>query len=465
MSKSRPKSKNIEDTYPLSPMQEGMLFHSLYAPVSGVYVTQVTCTLGNLNVLALEQAWQEVIDRHPILRTAFVWENLKKPLQVVGRRVGAPWERQDWRELPETEQEERFRAYLKADRDRGFKLSSAPLMRLALFQLGKDTYKFVWSHHHILLDGWSVHLLINEVATFYACFCQGQNIRLNPSRPYRDYIAWLQRQDQAAAERFWRESFKGFTAPTPLSVDRKIGNAPDLEDRYGNERIGLSASTTAALQNLARSQKLTLNTVAQGVWAILLSRYSGEEDVVFGNVVSGRPADLTGVESMIGLFINTLPARVEVLSEASLLPWLKKFQEQQVETRRYEYSPLVQVQGVTDAPRSQPMFESLFVFENYPVDYTVSERDINLEARDYRVIERNNYPLAFVIGQGSELTLRISYDRRRFDAATINRMLGHLQTLLEGVITHQEQRISDLPMVTAAEQRRLLKAGTTMKRM
>jgi condensation domain-containing protein len=465
MSKSRPKSKNIEDTYPLSPMQEGMLFHSLYAPESGVYITQVACTLVNLNVLALEQAWQEVIDRHPILRTAFAWENLKKPLQVVGRRVGALWERQDWRGLSETEQEERFRAYLKADRGRGFKLSSAPLMRLALFQLSKDTYKFVWSHHHILLDGWSVHLLINEVASFYACLCQGRNILLNPSRPYRDYIAWLQRQDQAAAESFWRESFKGFTAPTPLGVDREIGNAPDLEERYGDERIGLSARTTTAIQNLARSQKLTLNTVAQGVWAILLSRYSGEEDVVFGNVVSGRPADLTGVESMIGLFINTLPARVDVSPEASLLPWLKKLQEQQVEMRRYEYSPLVQVQGLTDAPRSLPMFESLFTFENYPVDHTVPERDINLEARDYRVIERNNYPLAFVVGQGSELTLRIIYDRRRFDAATINRMLGHLQTLLEGVITHQEQPISDLPMVTATEQRRLLKAGTTMKRM
>jgi hypothetical protein len=465
MSESRPKSKNIEDTYPLSPMQEGMLFHSLYAPESGVYITQVACTLVNLNVLALEQAWQEVIDRHPILRTAFVWENLKKPLQVVGRRVGAPWERQDWRGLSETEQEERFRAYLKADRGRGFKLSSAPLMRLALFQLSKDTYKFVWSHHHILLDGWSVHLLINEVASFYACFCQGRNIRLNPSRPYRDYIAWLQRQDQATAESFWRESFKGFTTPTPLGVDREIGNGPDLEERYGDERIGLSAHTTAALQNLARSQKLTLNTVAQGVWAILLSRYSGEEDVVFGNVVSGRPADLTGVESMIGLFINTLPARVDVSPEASLLPWLKKLQERQVEMRRYEYSPLVQVQGLTDAPRSLPMFESLFTFENYPVDHTASERDVNLEARDYRVIERNNYPLAFVVGLGSELKLRIIYDRRRFDAATINRMLGHLQTLLEGVITHQEQRISDLPMVTAAEQRRLLKAVTTMKRM
>jgi surfactin family lipopeptide synthetase C len=461
MSKSRPKSKNIEDTYPLSPMQEGMLFHSLYAPESGVYITQVTCTLGNLNVLALEQAWQEVIDRHPILRTAFVWENLKKPLQVVGRRVGAPWERQDWRGLSETEQEERFSAYLKADRGRGFKLSSAPLMRLALFQLSKDTYKFVWSHHHILLDGWSVHLLINEVASFYACLRQGQNIRRNPSRPYRDYIAWLQRQDQAAAERFWRESFKGFTTPTPLSVDREIGM--DLEERYGDERIGLSAPTTVALQNLARSQKLTLNTVTQGVWAILLSRYSGEEDVVFGNVVSGRPSDLTEVESMIGLFINTLPVRVDVSPEASLLPWLKELQEQQVEMRRYEYSPLVQVQGLTDVPRGLPMFESLLTFENYPVDHTVTEQDVNLEAHDYRVIERNSFPLAFVVGQGSELTLRIIYDRRRFDAATITQMLGHLQTLVEGVITHQEQRISDLPMVTAAEQRRLLKAGTTMK--
>src|SRR5262249_41114100 len=160
----------------------------------------------------------------------------------------------------------------------------------------------------------------------YIGFCQSRNTRLNQGRPYRYYIAWLQQQDQAAAEGFWRQSFKGFTAPTPLSVDREIGSAPGLEERYGDERIRLSTPTMAALQNLARSQKLTLNTVVQGVWAILLSRYSGGEDIVFGNVVSGRPADLTGVESMIGLFINTLPVRVDVSPEASLLPWLRQLQ-------------------------------------------------------------------------------------------------------------------------------------------
>ncbi len=458
MSRLIPKSRNIEDAYPLSPMQEGMLFHSLYAPESGVYVTQVACTLGNLDVTSLEQAWSQIMDRHSILRTAFVWENLKKPLQVVGRRVGAPFERQDWRGAPKTEQEERWNAYLKADRGRGFKLSSAPLMRLALFEVGEDTYKFVWSHHHILLDGWSAHLLINEVFYLYTCFCRGQNIRLNPGRPYRDYIAWLQRQDQEAAERFWRQSLRGFTTPTSLGVDRKITSLPDGEERYGDERVRLSADTTASLQAMAKRHKLTLNTVAQGAWAVLLSRYSGADDVVFGSVVSGRPPDLAGVESMIGLFINTLPVRVETPQEALLLPWLKNLQDQQVEMRRYEYSQLTQIHGFSDAPRGAPLFESLFTFENYPVDHTAPEQDLKLELHDYRVIERNNYPLAFIVGQGPELKLRILYDRRRFDQATITGMLGHLQTLLEGMITHQDRRISDLPMVTAAEQRRLMSA-------
>ncbi len=441
-----------------------MLFHSLYAPESGVYITQVACTLRNLNILALEQAWQQVIDRHPILRTAFVWENLQKPLQVVGRRVGVPLEQQDWRELSETEQEERFKVYLQAERTRGFKLSSAPLMRLALFQVSKDSYKFTWSHHHILLDGWSVHLLINELAFFYTSFCQGQSIRLNPSQPFRSYIAWLKQQDLAAAEKFWRQLLKSFTAPTALGVDRERGSVPGGEERYGDERIRLSVDTTAALQSLAKQQKLTMNTVVQGAWAVLLSRYSGSEDVVFGNVVSGRPADLAGVESMIGLFINTLPVRVDVSPEASLLPWLQQLQDQQVEMRRYEYSPLVQVQGLSDVPRGLPLFESLFTFENYPADHSASEQEVSLEIHDYRVIERNNYPLAFVVGQGPELMLRFIYDRSRFDAATITRMLGHLQTLLEGMIANQEQRISDLPMLTAAEQQQLLVVGTRVKR-
>jgi NRPS condensation-like uncharacterized protein len=246
-------------------MQEGMLFHSLYAPDSGVYVTQVTCTLGNLNVSALEQAWQHVIDRHPILRTAFAWKNLEKPVQVVGRKVGVPLAQYDWRPLSASEQEERLEAFLQADRQRGFVLSRAPLMRLTLFQVAPDTYKLVWSHHHILLDGWSLPLVLKEVFAFYESLVRGQEIRLERSRPYRDYIAWLGQQDLSEAESFWRQALQGFAAPTTLALDRGNGTRSSQPASHGQQIGKLPQAVTAALQSLAREQQLTLNTLIQGV--------------------------------------------------------------------------------------------------------------------------------------------------------------------------------------------------------
>ncbi|HEY9895477.1 MAG TPA: condensation domain-containing protein, partial [Candidatus Sericytochromatia bacterium] len=208
--------KTIEDAYPLTSLQQGILFHSLYAPSSGVYVEQMSFDLsGTLNVSAFTQAWQQVIDRHSILRTAFVWEKLKKPLQVVGRQVKLLWEEHNWQGVSPIEQQARLKNLLQAERKRGFELSKAPLMRLTLIQLTEATYHLIWSHHHLLLDGWSTQLIFKEVIAYYEAFCQGQQLSLERPRPYRDYIAWLQQQDLSQAEAFWREKLKGFTAPTP----------------------------------------------------------------------------------------------------------------------------------------------------------------------------------------------------------------------------------------------------------
>jgi non-ribosomal peptide synthetase component F len=212
------------------------------------------------------------------------------------------------------------------------------------------------------------------------------------------------------------------------------------------------------LQALARQQHLTLNTLVQGAWALLLSRYSGEDDVVFGVTTSGRPAALAGVESMVGLFINTLPVRVEVPGEASLLPWLERLQTQQVEREQYAYSPLLEIQGWSEVPRGRPLFESLIVFENYPVDAALQEQTGSLAMSDMRVFERTNYPLTVLVTPGPALSLRLSYDHRRFEAATIRRLAGHFQTLLEGMVTHPQQRLAALPLLTAAERQQVLLA-------
>jgi surfactin family lipopeptide synthetase C len=450
-------SKNIETAYPLSPMQQGMLFHTLYAPESGTYFQQLSCTLkGELNVGAFQQAWQQVVDRHPIWRTAFVWDNIEKPLQVVVRQAKVPCSQQDWRGLSSVEQQEQLQAFLRADRKQGFQLSKAPLMRIALIQMDEETYQFIWSHHHLLLDGWSLSLVFKEVFAFYEAFRRGQNLQLKPCRPYQDYIAWLQQQDLTKTEAFWRQVLQGFTAPTPLEVDKASEGLSKQGESYAEQQIELSAATTGALQSLARQHQLTLNTLVQGAWTLLLSRYSGQEDVVFGVTVSGRPATLAGVESMVGLFINTLPVRVQVSPRAYLLPWLKQLQAQQVELRQYEYSSLIQVQGWSEVPRGLPLFESIVVFENYPLDASLRESGSSLELCNIQSVELTNYPLTVVAWPGRELLLQIGYDCHRFDAATITRMLGHLQTLLEGIVAHPEQQLEGLPLLTQEERQQLL---------
>jgi amino acid adenylation domain-containing protein len=456
--------KKVEDFYPLSPMQQGMLFHSLYAPESGVYVEQMSCTLrGDLDTAAFERAWQRVVDRHAILRTAFAGEGLKEPVQVVHRQVKLPVEQQDWQELSPAEQEARLETLLQEERRQGFKLSEPPLMRMLLTRIAEDTYNFAWTHHHILLDGWSIPPLLQEVFAFYDAFRQGQDLHLELPPPYRDYIVWLKRQDLAKAEAFWRQTLQGFTAPTPLVMGRAWesaadeGERADQDGRYDEQEMWLSPDTTTALQSLARQYHLTLSTLVQGAWALLLSRYSGEDDVLFGATVSGRPADLRASELMIGLFINTLPVRVRVPPRALVADWLKDLQAQLVDMRQYEYSPLVEIQGWSDVPHGSALFESILVFENYPVDATsLQGQEGSLKIENLRSVEQTNYPLTVVAGAAEALMLKIVYDVRRFEADTIRRMLGHLATLLEGFAADPERPISTLPLLAEAERQQLL---------
>jgi amino acid adenylation domain-containing protein len=451
------KAENIEDIYELSPLQEGILFHTLYAPKSAMYFEQFSFTLyGDINVPALERAWQQVVDRHTILRTSFYWEGLDKTVQVVHRQVKLPVDRHDWSSLSSAEQAERLQAYLQADRERGFELSEAPLIRLAVIRLAEAAYQLIVSFHHVLLDGWSGLIVFRESAIFYEASCRGQAVELAPSRPFRDYIAWLQEQDLAEAEEFWRRVLAGYKGPPSLWVDRgRTGRLSDQDEGYGEQQIKLSGVTTAALQALARQHQLTLNTLIQGAWALLLSRYTGQEDVVFGATTSGRPPALAGVESMVGLFINTLPVRVQVSPQVSVIAWLRELQAQQFETRQYEHSPLVQVQGWSEAPRGTPLFESLLGFENYPVAGFSTEQNGSDAVSLGNVFERTNYPLSIIVHSGVDLLMVIMYVRPRFDPATISRMVGHLQMLLEGMVANPQQRLAELALLTAAERRQL----------
>ncbi|WP_445252994.1 amino acid adenylation domain-containing protein [Nodularia sp. NIES-3585] len=448
--------QNIEDIYPLSPMQEGMLFESLYAPDSGVYFEQIICTLtGNLNVEAFEAAWQQVVNRHSIFRTAFVWESLSQPIQVVYRQVEVKVDTRDWRELSPQEQQGQLETFLHSERQQGLQLSDAPLMRLYLLRGDENTYQFVWCHHHILLDGWSLPLVFKDLFEFYQTISQGESLALPPTISYRNYIAWLQQQDRDLATEFWRQKLQGFSAPTPLTVDKPLSNR-EQHSSYSEQKIALTVSSTAAVVSFVRQHQLTMNNLVQATWALLLSRYSGEADVVFGATVSGRPPSLLGVESMVGLFINTMPVRVQISSQTQLLGLLKDLQAQQVESEQFSYSSLVEIQGLSDVPRGTSLFESIVVFENYPVDTAGIEDNGSLRLSNFQGVEHTNYPLTIVAEPGEQLWLKVSYDTSRFDQGTMERMLGHFVTMLEAIVANPQQRIDQLPLLTVSEQQQLL---------
>ena len=453
-----PANLNSPSVYALSPMQQGMLFHSLYAPQSGVNLQQVIGTLRHsLNPATFQEAWKKVMERHAALRTSFHWEGLKTPVQEVHAMVELPFEEADYSSLAAAERGQKLERYLKADRQRGFVLSEAPLMRVALFRNAEDEFQFVWTFHHAMLDGRSFSLVINEVFAFYAALISGRELQLASPRPFRDFIEWQAQQDFTKSEAFWREQLKGFRSPTPLIVDRPARNETDQPMEYGEASVRLSLTGTKALRELANRNGLGLGGVVQGAWALLLSRYSGEEDVVFGVTRAGRRSTIAGAESMMGIFINTPPMRARINPDAPVLDWLKELREQQNLIRQHEQTPLLEIQKCGELSAGAPLFESILVFDHLTLDTALRSQGGDWELRHFRVIDQTNFPLTLFGFAEEELLLKIEFDQRRFESPVVTRMLGHLRALLEGIATHPNERISALSLVSAAEGRQLLK--------
>jgi amino acid adenylation domain-containing protein len=320
----------------------------------------------------------------------------------------------------------------------------------------------VWSFHHLLLDGWSLTLVLREVFARYAALGGGPAFEPAPAPGYRAYIAWLQQQSAERAEAFWREHLAGFAAATPLNVDTAPSEAPAASDAAFEEQIlELPEATTRALADAAREAQVTLNTLVQGAWAVLLSRYSGEDDVVFGATVAGRPPALPDVEAMVGLLINTLPVRARLDPPASFAAWARALQSQQAEARQFGYASLAEVQAWSEAPPGQALFATLLVFENYPDDVDLSgEGDLpavpGLRVQDVRTLERTHYPLTVIVVPGARLALRLSYDTRRLSRDAVRRMRGHLRTLLAAIAAAPQTPIVRLPLLTEDERRQIL---------
>jgi amino acid adenylation domain-containing protein/non-ribosomal peptide synthase protein (TIGR01720 family) len=461
------QKKNIEAIYPLSPSQQGMLIETLAAPQSGIHVEQSILRLhGNLDLTAFEQAWQRVLERHSVLRTAFLWQDfLEEPVQFVLKNVRVPLKYQDWRGIASEQQQAQLEAYIKTERVEGFNFSKAPLLHLAVFQVEEQTYDVVWTHHHILMDGWCINLIQTEMLDFFEAYRHNQSLSLEPTRPYQDYIRWLKQQDLAEGEAFWQQTLQGFTKPTPLGIDEIPPNLASKEEteRYSRQQARMTIQETAALQSLVQQHHLTLNNLIQGLWALLLSRYSSESDVVFGATVSGRPSELTGVEFMVGLFINTLPVRVKVIPKSSLWPWLAEIQVQNQERGPYEYCSAGQVHQWSDMPGALPLYESILVFENYPVDESSIQQacELDLDISEGRSVgAQTQYALTILVTPSPQLSFQMVYDCQRFNHSDTGWILEHFVALLKSILAEPELQLeilldriptSQIPKVRASQ--------------
>ncbi|WP_189386290.1 non-ribosomal peptide synthetase, partial [Pseudomonas brenneri] len=440
----------IEDVYALSPMQRGMLFHTLYEPQGGSYTNQVRLDVEGLDPQRFLAAWQATMDVRDVLRTSFVWQgSLEQPVQVVHPHVSVPFTVLDWQGRADLMAQLDARAL--AERAQGFDLTQAPLLRLVLIRVDALRYHLIYTNHHILMDGWSASQLMGEVLQRYS----GETLALNAGR-YRDYIQWLQRQDAEASERFWKEQLLALNEPTHLA--RAIAHTPVAGSQalYGEQRQVVDEPTTQRLRSLAQAHKVTLNTLVQAAWLLLLKRYTGQSSVAFGATVSGRPADLKGVEQQIGLFINTLPVIASPQPEQSLESWLHSVQQLNLRLREYEYTPLFDIQRWA-AQDGGDLFDSLLVFENYPVSEVLQqEAPKELVFKNVSYFERTNYPLTVMIGVGQTLAFNFSYQCAHFAASTIGQVSEQLLAVLEQMLeVAADSPLGELKLFETSQQQML----------
>ncbi|MFD5678542.1 condensation domain-containing protein, partial [Streptomyces sp. NPDC058728] len=439
----------IEDVLPLSPMQEGLLFHALYDDQTpDVYTVQLALDLkGHIDPAALRSAAEQLVRRHATLRVAFRSMGRGQSVQVVPRVVEVPWQEVDLSGLPVGEQEAQLESWLEQDRALRFDLGRPPLLRFALVRRGVDRHCLVFTCHHILLDGWSVPLLLKELLALYES--RGDDSRLPRVTPYRNYLAWLAGQDRHAAELAWKTAFEDFEEPTLMASSSP--DDPAVLPQY--VRAELSPELTEVLSAVARKHRLTLNTVVQGAWGLLLGRLTGRDDVVFGATVSGRPPEVAGIESMIGLFINTIPVRVTLDPAESLIGLLKRIQDQQAELMDYQHLGLARVQALLG---NAELFDTLVAFENYPLERdSLPQADgLHIAAAESR--DATHYPVTLAAIPGPVLQFRLDYNPHVFTHDEAHQLLGRLQSVLSAVAFLPEQPTGRLDVLVDAERDRLL---------
>lgn len=451
----RSEMRDIESSYPLTAMQKSMLLHHVVERSSGVDIEQVVIRMPrDLDVEAFRAAWEQTVRRHAVLRTAFAWQQKEEPLQQVHRSVDLPLVHTNWSDVDPAEQQLRLQAFLRNDRTAGFEMDCPPLLRLNLFRLGIESHAFVWTAHHIVLDGGAFPAVMRDVAAFYEMHVGGGQVALEPTSLFSARVAWLRARDLNADEIYWREQLRGFDAPTPLGIGRSRPST-GAADRQADREMLLSAGQTKAFQALRAHLHTTPTILVLTAWALLLGRYSGLRDVVFGVTRACRRSGSTPSTDTVGLFVNTLPFRVRLHEDQTVREVVHAIQAQWSALRDYENAPHDLVRSWSSVPGDRQLFNTLVVYDNQKPEIALRSLGGIWSGSELRPYDCSGLPLALSVCGGDRLHMRLCYDRRLFDEATIDRALGHVAILLEEMAVDPLRPVGSLRLLSASEERQL----------
>ncbi|WP_343745933.1 non-ribosomal peptide synthase/polyketide synthase [Chitinophaga sp.] len=453
-----PRREQVDSLYRLSGLQEGMLFHSLYAAEAGTYTEQMTVDIDDLQVDAFVKSWDLLLEKHTILRTAFYYDRFSIPVQCVYKKVKLPVEILDYTAFDQDEQRRLYQELLTTDLRRGFDFAEAPLMRLTLVRLHGNNFRMLWTSHHILLDGWSLPILVEGLLAGYDALLTGSALPSLKEDRYGEYIQYLDRLDKEEAERYWKGYLHELNEATLLPF---IGNTTARTKgvgAYNNRKLVLDAAFTQQLSRFAQRHHITVNTLMQGVWAYLLHAYTGHRNVAYGITVSGRPDTLAGTERGVGLYINTLPLHTAVDEGSNIIDWLKQIQAGQLHSREHQYNNLLEVQQWSGV--SGDLFDSSITFQNYPVNEIVNAKEWQLKVKQVESHPHTNYPLTIIISIATETSLVFAYNTALLDDHYLEAITGHFKQVLQQITTGLAETIQDIELLTPTEKQQLLNTAT-----
>ncbi|WP_046755841.1 condensation domain-containing protein, partial [Kordia jejudonensis] len=446
------KSENISSIYRLSPMQEGMLFHELYDKNSIAYTNQMVMAFPNgLDLKAFKASCNYVLKNHSILRTAFFHEGLSVPIQSVFKKVEMPITMVDFSDLSQKEQEKALKKAIAEDQHTSFNFTTPPLMRITIFKINAEEYQMVWTHHHIIIDGWSMPIIMSELLEAYNEYSAGKEPVVREEDNYKDYIDYIDSKDEKEEIQYWQAYMESLQEGTLLPfVGKNIARNKGV-GTFESEQLVFDEDFTNKIRAFCQQHRLTTNVIVQGVWSYLLARYTGKKEVVFGVTVSGRPSDYENTEERVGLYINTLPLHAKIDWQQSILDFLKEIQKRQTNSREYQYSSLSSIKKWSGIQGE--FFDTLLVYESYPVgDLAEKENESTMEAGTMDVEEKTNYLLTLEVGLARTLGINIDFNASLLAASHVKMMKAHFDIALKDFINNAEKSISEAKYLTSVEE-------------